>query len=251
MFVKIDDVKTSYQKIGKSKPLLYLLHGWGGDWQSWHPVIIELSKKYTLIIPDLPSFGQSNEPKKVWGIPKFAAWLQSFINKTSEGKKYFLMGHSFGGQIASNFAGEKQDKKLKKLILVDSAGLAKALSKSNQAQMSMLGLIPTAIKDLIPKNLKQKILEALGKSTDHLNSSNYQKRVLRKVVHYSVADSLLKITVPTILIWGEDDQDTPVHMAEQFAQLIANNELFIIENAGHFVFIDKTPEFLDILEKKL
>ena len=250
MQIDINGVRTNYQHIGKHGPILVLLHGWGGDWQTWHPVIVELSKDFQLIIPDLPGFGKTANPEQVWNIPQFNAWLSEFISQTVGTKKFILLGHSFGGQIAAAYAAAPQPINLKHLILVDAAGLPDELSAAKKTQQLIFGLIPQPLKYLISNKFKKKILELIGSSTDHLESNYYQRQVLRQVTRYHLQNELVKIKTPTTLIWGKNDDATPLPQGEKMANLIEQANLEIFENSGHFPFIDETIKFINIVHRQ-
>lgn len=247
MQIKINGVDTHYQKIGKHKDVLVLLHGWNCDWQIWHSIIFELSKKYTLIIPDLPAFGKSMPAKEVWDLYEYVTWLEEFINAVVKDQKFILLGHSFGGQIASVYAAKTNNERLKKLVLVDAAGLADPLSLQKKLQVTIFSIVPASLKQLLSNKLKKKLLELLNSSTDHLESNLYQRQVLKKVVHENIAKELVKIQTPTLIIWGKNDEATPLYMAEKFHNLIKDSKLEIFENSGHFPFIDEAIKFVNIL----
>jgi pimeloyl-ACP methyl ester carboxylesterase len=80
MQIECTGVQTHYQQIGTGTPLI-LLHGWGGSWESWHPIITQLSNDFQLIIPDLPAFGKSAEPLTVWDSADYANWLTNTLKK--------------------------------------------------------------------------------------------------------------------------------------------------------------------------
>ncbi|MEN8253061.1 MAG: alpha/beta hydrolase [Patescibacteria group bacterium] len=259
MKLNANKTNTHYQKIGKKGPYLILLHGWGCDWQIWHGVIVELSKKHRLIIPDLPTFGKSEEPKEVWSLKNYVDWLQEFIELVIKDNKFILAGHSFGGQIASVYAARKNNSasprlrrasnNLEKLILVDSAGLADSLTFAKKLQTTLFGAIPEPIKHLVSNKFRRKILKLINSPTDHLDSSFYQRKVLKKVVCENIANHLINIETSTQIIWGRNDDATPLHQGEKFHRLIKNSKLEIFENSGHFPFIDEPIKFINTISK--
>jgi pimeloyl-ACP methyl ester carboxylesterase len=238
-------VQTHYQQIGTGTPLI-LLHGWGGSWESWHPIITQLSNDFQLIIPDLPAFGKSAEPLTVWDSADYANWLANFIEKTVSEKKYYLAGHSYGGKVAAIFAATAKHLPTK-LIIIDASGLPDPLTTQQKLQQQVLSLVPSALKNAIPHTLKQKVLTGLHTSTDHLDSSFYQRQVLRQIVQENIQESLQKISTPTLIIWGEHDESTPLHQGQAFAKYVSKSCFEVIKNTGHFPFIDKTAEFIQIL----
>ncbi len=249
MKTTIHGVETHYQKIGKGKPVIFL-HGWGCDWQIWSSIIQPLSEHNELILVDLPTFGSSGEPREDWDLFDFVDWLGDFVNQIVGEKKFVLVGHSFGGQIASVYAS-KTPKNIEKLILIGSAGLADELSTSRKMQEKVLSFIPSFAKQIFSNNIRRKILTAIGSPTDHLNATFYQRKVLKKVTRTYIQDYLEKIKVPTILIWGKNDDATPLHHAEEFHRRITNSELIIFEHAGHYVFLDQRSKFIQIMKKEL
>ncbi len=246
MFVQAHDVKTHYQTLGQG-PIVVLLHGWGCDWQIWYPVIQELSQSFQLIIPDLPAFGQSAIPTQVWSSDEYGQWLQEFLQAVTHRQPFTLVGHSFGGKLAANYASQQLEPQPAHLILVDAAGLPDELSAQHQLQQRLLGLIPESFKKLIPHQLKTKALNQLQASTDHLNSTPAQRLILRQTIRENLLDELPHITVPTLIMWGEHDTDTPLAKGQQFAAQIPGANL-VVYPTGHFPFIDQPQPFMTDLK---
>lgn len=245
MLTTIDHLPTHYQRLGRGRPLI-LLHGWGGSWESWAPLIPSLSEHFELLIPDLPAFGQSAAPRSVgikeaWKTADYAQWLLAFTKTVIPDQTFCLAGHSFGGKIAALFAATKHPTTLKKLILIDSAGLPDPLPWPRALQNRVLKLVPTIVKERLGRRFKARLLSATGTATDHFYSSPEQRRVFQATIREHLAGVLPKIHVPTLILWGETDAETPVHQAQQFAELIPQSELMVISQAGHFPFIDN-PE---------
>lgn len=252
MILKTSKTTTFYQSISSGKPLV-LLHGWGCDWQIWSNQIRELSKKYKLIIPDLPGFGKSEIlDKKVWNSADYAEWLDEFLSllKILE-LPYALAGHSFGGKISALYESKHNNQNLKMLILIDSAGLPNELEYSHKFVSSLIEKTPKAFKKLVNTNLKKKILSNLNLSTDHLFSNDIQKKILEKVVNENISKVLQEISKPTLVIWGKNDLDTPLDQGRMFNKLIAESHLKIFDQSGHFPFIDESNEFNTLVTTEL
>jgi len=247
MKVKINGLVANYQQIGQAKQLLVMLHGWGCDWQIFAAVIPELSKKFTLIVPDLPCFGESSCPKKAWNSLEYAAWLEEFLDQVIGARKFSLLGHSFGAKIAAVWTAGGKHAGLEQLILVDAAGLPDPLTKTQLMTKLMAELVPFGLKSLVKSSFKRRFFTKLGVGVDHLSSTPEQQKVLRLVVRENIADRLVKIKVPTLLIWGRHDQATPIHQAEKFHQLIAQSKIKILENSDHFPFLCEPAQFAQLI----
>lgn len=243
-------VETHYEKIGNKGPVLLMLHGWANTWESWSSVIGPLSQKYQLVLPDLPSFGSSSEPKKVWSSQEFAQWLDRFVKEVLMGHSFILLGHSFGGKIACVYASKYAPLHLLHLVVVDASGLPDRLSPVLIFQKKMLSLIPHTLKTLIPIPVKRRLLGATNSSTDYMNATPYQKSVLKQVLSENIATELQKLSLPTTIIWGDHDTQTPIHQAHSFHNHIRNSTLHTLAT-GHFPFIEKPSEFIQILSDQL
>jgi pimeloyl-ACP methyl ester carboxylesterase len=246
MQIEINDTITHYQKIGTGTPLV-LLHGWGCDWQIWSPVITELSKKFQLIIPDLPVFGQSDIGTQIWNSPQYAQWLSNFIDQAVGKKKFILAGHSFGGKIAALYAAANSDsKKLKSLILIDAAGLPVQLTTREKTTQQLSGLLPKTLKKIISGSTKKRLLSKVGVASDYQEATAHQQAILRKIVREDISDQLVKIDHSTLIIWGVNDDATPIAKGRQFASLIDQAQLETF-NTGHYPFVEDPQKFIQTI----
>lgn len=243
MRVTINQVETHFQRIGHGAPVV-LLHGWGCDWQIWSPIISLLSDEYQLFIPDLPAFGSSAAPTEVWNSEAYVKWLSAFVEKTIGDRPFSLVGHSFGGKIAALWASQ-QPTNLLKLVLVDSSGLPDPLPPARRLQKNLLGLIPNPIKDLIPKSLRKKLLDATGSATDYFNANPQQRAIFQAIINEQIGANIARIQTPTLVIWGVNDLDTPLNQGKAFAALIPQSKLSVFTQSGHFPFIDESQHFIE------
>lgn len=242
MQVSVLGVDTHYEQLGKGQPLV-LLHGWGCSWEIWYPVIAQLSKNYCLILPDLPAFGQSTLHSDTWNTHHYAQWLDAFITKVIGNKKFALGGHSFGGKIAAVYAATFQPERLQKLFLIDISGLPVYLPFRKHLQENVLGLIPASLKSLIPQRVRSKIVSRVGAS-DYAAATEQQRAIFKKIIKENIEATVSQIMAPTLLIWGENDADTPLQHAKMYERLIPQARLVVFAGVGHFPFIERPQEFV-------
>lgn len=244
--IVIDGRPVNYLDRGSGKAIL-ILHGWGSSGQVFGEIIGELSKKYRVIAPDLPGFGGSLEPETVWGVEDYVKWVERFIKKVDFSPEV-LLGHSFGGRIILKGVGE-QVLTPPKIILVDSAGIRprKTAAKQTLAGISKVGKM--LLSGRVAEKIKTKVYAKIG-VTDFVNASPLMREVFKKTVAEDLRSYIPKIHVKTLVIWGENDLETPVADAHEFAK-IAGARLKIVKGAGHYVFVDRPPEVIKEIKEFL
>jgi len=251
--IQVNNVWVNYKITGLGKPLV-ILPGWLHNSDHWKFVQENLAQNFQVVAVDLPGFGKSQDPSQGWDIGQYANFIEQFLTDISI-EKCFMLGHSFGGRIVTKLAG-RQSKFVDKIILVDSAGInSKRSLKKNIVRF--LSSVISAIFSIWPlsiflpalRNQAYKIL----RSKDYLEVNERMREVFLKATKEDLKKESKKIKIPTLIIWGEVDQLTPLSDAYVLKNNIANSELKIIPQIGHSPHL-KAPEavikfVLDFLNK--
>lgn len=243
MFIDIDHLKINYIESGQGNPVV-LLHGWGGSIKSVELIHNYLKNHFKVYSIDLPGFGQSEEPPFPWNLSNYSELVEQFLNQLQITNP-ILIGHSFGGRIIIKLAGEKQFP-IKKIILVDSAGVKPKRTLKYYYKVYTYKLIKKTLQLPFIKPLTGDILTKVkGRfgSSDYQNASDRMRQVMVKVVNEDLRHLLPRISPPTLLIWGENDQATPVSDGKIMEQSIPDAGLVVFKNAGHFSYLDQFNEF--------
>ena len=95
---------------GGQCPLLLLWHGFLGSWFSWRKVMPKLAKNYTVIVPDMRGFGDSDKPETGFDTATLAEDFRALIKEDFGGQKVILMAHDMGAPPALIYAGSYPDK---------------------------------------------------------------------------------------------------------------------------------------------
>lgn len=243
----IDAIETSYIDVGQGKTLL-LLHGWGASKEAFSPVIEELKARYRIIAPDWPGCGQTPEPTVPWTVDDYRLFLEKFIS-VLDLRDITALGHSHGGRVLIRWASTRPPV-LKKLILVDSAGIRPKRGigwyfrvYTYKAGKSLLK-IPFLGEKLGPAIKKR---QAKAGSEDYRNASPRMKQTMSKVLGEDMRPSMPQIAVPTLLIWGDRDTATPLEDGRMMEKLIPGAGLAVLKPAGHYSYLDQLPQFLRIV----
>ncbi len=248
MQVVVKNIITHYSlfETPNSKWYLVILPGWKNGANSWEEVAKALSQKYKVLTLDFPGFGFTSKPGAAWDIYAYAEFTKKFLEKL-EVKECILLGHSFGGRVALILTGDEkysENIEIKKLILVDSAGL-----NSRSAVVKLKISLALLAKKILPARISKKLGSVVG-SKDYKEAGEMQG-ILNKVVNQNLLHLLPKIKVPTLIVWGDKDRELSVKETKIFKEKIADSLVKIVWGAGHHPHLDKPETFLDILKEWL
>lgn len=242
----INKLLINYYRFKKEgdKTVIFL-HGWRSEGAIWKATA-ELMKydNLALYALDLPGFGASAVPKKALSIDDYADIVLEFIKKFKL-EKVILVGHSFGGRISIKIATTHPEL-IDKVILVDSAGLNLSSGKTTTRKV-FARLFGPFFKPKFMQGLRRRIYRKMG-AEDYI-STPYLKETYLKTIKEDLRDCLPKIILPTLIIWGAKDTETPLKFADIMNKEIKNSEKVIFPGAGHFSFLDCPQEFANQLIK--
>jgi len=240
--VTIKGIHLSYYESGVGYSLLFL-HGGRLRAQTFGKTLHEISKNYHVIAPDIPGYGNSSTPKELWSFKEYAEFFIVFIEYLKI-KEIIIVGYSLGGGIAYTIAS--MSKKVKKLILIDSAGIEKASDNELKRDInrcmfylmhpSYFPTFFTLIKEWTLFHLKHlwrrdnidDIRMYLGNSHQYLEN----------------------IHAFTIIIWAKNDSIFPLKIAERLKRLINNSTLLVVDGDHDWVLYDQN-KFVGYLHKAM
>lgn len=230
----VNELKINYKIVGEGKPLL-ILHGWIGSSNSWVEVQEILAKAdFKVICPDLPGFGKSQTPPIPWGNKDYCDFVLNFIGKLGF-QEINLMGHSFGGGLAIEFATSHPEK-LKKLILCATARIRYELNFYQKIIFNLARLGNYLFSKKPFKRFKdsaQNIFYYLIRQKDYTRVKGVMRETFKKVVAEDLTQKLSQIKTPTLILWGQKDKTVPLENAYLLREKIPQSILETIPNASH------------------
>jgi len=233
----VNDFNIYYEKYGSGKDNIIILPGWGDTRNTFYQIIEVLKCFYTIYIIDYPGFGNSSFPNRDLDIYDYANLIRDFI-KIKGIDNPIIIGHSFGGRLGIILTGLYK-LNIDKMILIDAAGI----KRKKKIKLRIKQLIYKCLKrmsKLLPKKIRQtylnKLINIFG-STDFKNLDQNIRKTFIKVINEDLTKYLYEISASTLLIWGEEDVDTPVEDGKVMNVKIKDSGLIIIPNAGHFPYL--------------
>ncbi|MDP2931474.1 MAG: alpha/beta fold hydrolase [Chloroflexota bacterium] len=248
--MKVGGLDVHYVQAGHGDPLI-VIHGGANGAGAWKKNVAELAKKYTVYLPDLPGFGQSQEMDGDYYIPELVEFVEGFSNELGL-KKFYLMGHSMGGAVAVSYALKFPGKVLK-LVLVSSMCIGKEIALwvrlfSSPVLSYSIGRIIIHLFRAV-KWVSDRIISGIEIALPFSRTS-IRIGTAATTFHQQtmvLAPRLCEITAPTLVVWGARDPIVPAMHAWMAGALIPECEVKVFEDCGHSVYRQKVDEFSDLV----
>ena len=254
-----------YRSNPQGRQAVVLLPGLNGEAdRDWRGQFDVLARKFHVISFDLPGFGASASQGKIYSPEKYAQFLD-FVAQRYTTRPFHLVGHSLGGAVALLYAGTRS-RNVDRLVLVDSAGVLHALAYAKFLSSSTLRSSGTASPGAVRylEDLTGKLLEELERVQPTLNdlilghvygtaaqAETAEPTAIAALTQTDFSTVLPAVTAPTLVIWGEQDQITPLRTAHVLARRIPQAELQIFSGAGHMPMVEDTERFNTLLIRHL
>ena len=224
-------------------PPLVFLHGAGGH-TGWMGFLDALAEDFAVYAPEHPGFGRSDDPPWLDEVGDLAFFYLDFL-ETLRLDRVHLMGTSLGGWIAAELAVRNQNR-LASLTLVGAVGiLADGHPIDDIFRMSVEENLRRFYAD--PERAARR-LQDMAKIDMTLATKNRLTvgRLAYRPRFYNpgLAKWLHRITVPTLLIYGDKDGLVPPRFGEAYRAAIPGSRLVVLEDAGHAPFDEQRDAFL-------
>jgi len=217
---------------------LVFIHGWVNKYiinknenieEFYSELIKRLKNFFNVYFIVLPGFSSTPEPEKVYLLEDYVNYVKKYLEEKNI-DKFYLMGHSFGGQIACKFA-HLYPEKIEKLILYNAA----CIRKKSLKQRVLDKINNKLCKYIFQKfpTLRRLFYKIITGSTYYLELPNIMQKIYQNVIKEDLTNILDQINVETIIIWGKKDKLTPLWQGKLIHSLIKNSKFYIDENGGH------------------
>jgi len=237
----VNDIDVRMRRVGEGKPLL-ILHGWGSSINSWkHVQDIIAAVGYDVVCPDLPGFGESESPEKPWHVNDYVQTVLQLADRVGF-KKFTVLSHSFGGQIAVKLAADNPEC-VEKLILCAPSAIRTGPSRGAQ-RAAMLSRMSKRAAGKGLTSFTRKIFYAFLPQKDYARANEVMKLTMQNVLKENMQPYLKKIHQPTLLVWGTADKLVSVEHARLFKQAIPHAEVELFEKVGHSPHLEVPDQFL-------
>ena len=249
--------RTRYLESGAGPHAVVFLHGVGTDAASWTPQLEHFAARTRAVAWNMPGYGGT----KALPQPSFAALAAGLAELLDELEieQADLVGHSFGGMVAQEFAAAHAAR-LRSLVL---SATSPAFGRPDgewqrefvrqrlapiEAGRTMADLAPEMIKSLCGPRGDARGLEIARRSIAQVPTSAFAAGV-RLIVSFDRRDALPRIAVPTLVLAGALDSNAPPAMMEKMAAKIPGAEYVCLDGVGHLANLEDPPAFNAALDR--
>lgn len=249
-----DDFTMSYMDSCDKIPVL-LIHGFPLDSSMWELQFQDIGDMARLIAPDLRGHGMS-ETTAQYDMSQLAADCAGLIDSMGIQRPIVVCGLSMGGYVALEFYRRYPERVAGLILAATRAGADSEEGKKGRDEMiTAVSNNPQAIANaMLPKFFTPQTLaedeELVGYVNDIMLNNPVEGMIGALTAMKERADStdlLAEITVPTLIIHGEDDNLIPLSEAEAMLNAIPDAELAIISDAGHLPNLEQPEPFNDAI----
>jgi len=257
-FVEVNGVTVHYKEMGQGEPVFILLHGFGASEFSWREVMEPLSTSGRVIAYDRPAFGLTERPMEgnwtgtnPYSVQGNVELLDGLMDELGVDKA-ILVGNSAGGVIAAAYAIEHPER-VQGLVLVDPAvgngsrGPIPQWAVSLMASPQIRHIAPLLVRTIAgdmgndtirmawhdPSRIDPEVYEGYRKPlrANNWDTALYEFTLAGNPANYS--GSLANLTMPVLVVTGDDDRIVPTKQSIQVSREIPGAELVVLKDCGH------------------
>lgn len=231
-FFNFGDARIHYVETGRQDgPVFVWAHGWGQSHAVFLPMVQSVEHMGRHILLDLPGFGASPPPGDIWGTADYADAMAALLQSLGHAKVTWI-GHSFGCRVGLQLAA-RHPNMATRLFLIAAAGLKRKRSLLKRSYMKCRIYLFKTLKYAVPDGaFKQKLYGMFG-SADY-KSAGPMRGIFVKTVNEDLTCILKSISCPAMLIYGENDTETPPEIGQRLKDGIDNAQLILMPDHDHY-----------------
>ncbi len=239
----VNGLRIRYLRRGEGAEAAILIHGFGGDLNTWMFNHQDLATNHSVYALDLPGHGSSSKQVGEGTLAGLAEVLRGFLDSIGVSKAH-LVGHSMGGAIAAIFALKYPERCLS-LTLIASAGLGPEIdgdyirgfvsaTRRNDLKPHLEKLFADSkliTRQLVDDTLKYKRLDGVEPALRTI-ASQFCPSGRQAVI---VREQIGQLSIPVLVVWGSDDRILPGSHAANLPQHVRTE---IVPGQGHMVHME-------------
>lgn len=255
MRARINGVELHYEVLGNGHTTIALTHGIGGSGADWTPIVPRLAERYRVLTWDVRGFGESEKnPTAEHSIAQFARDLAALLDHIGADKAV-IMGTSMGGTITQRFILDFPEKTLAAVIMSTSSQVNERAREAwyRQAEFIEREGMAAWVRQSRPPHVTEEYLRAHPEVLEaeerriRMNDPRIYAQVARAVADYNYTEELKRVRVPTLVLVGSEDKQTPPGGSVIISRAIPGARLHILEGLGHTLVREAPDRVLELV----
>ena len=227
-------IEYEYLNTGNS-PTLLLLHGWGGNKNSFAKIKQILQSSFNILSISMPPYNETTIPLTMYDYRNLILNLLRSLNIS----KVAIICHSFGLRVSLLLA--TSNIVIEKIIVTGGAGIKLKSGFFKKLTLNFHSILLNNHPEFFTKFA----------SSDYINLSSIDKITFKNIVNLDLTKHIKLLNCPALLFWGTKDNATPIKMLKIFTKLHPNSMCKIIKNGTHFCYLTHSDLFVDCCQKFL
>lgn len=251
--VDCDSRPIAWREAGTGMPVVFL-HGMPGSRTSWDEQLAALKHRFRCIAWDMPGYGGSDPLPVHSDFPELIARLRHFVTGVLGVSKAHLVGLSLGGMIALHAAARREDFVASLCILdcspcfgfdgnSDPEAFVRSVLTGIRESVSVEAFAAGIVSGIVGPHCARNRLDAAVRSMSRASESGLEMAA-RLIACHDVRDGLGVISVPSLIMTGEQDVDTPPAYGRHIANSISGGRFVPVPSAGHLANVEN-PDFVN------
>lgn len=269
-YVQVNGIRMHYVRAGHGPKLVVLLHGFPECWYSWRHQIPALAEQYTVVAPDMRGYNETEKPRGGYDIRSLVQDIVELIGVLGF-EKVLLVGHDWGGMVAWSLAIVRPDL-LECLVVLNLPhptlfvqafwGNWQQMKRSWYMAFFQLPWLPEAAIRSNNYAMLEQVMRGTASEKSHFSDEDmhfFQQALARPgaltaALNYYRALSRgsggfykgtgMRVLVPTVLIWGENDTALGKELTYGTERFVPDLRIQYVPNCGHFVH-EEQPELVN------
>jgi pimeloyl-ACP methyl ester carboxylesterase len=256
MLREVNGVRINVLDEGKGHPVLFL-HGLGGCWRDWEPQLDLLSDRYRCVVVEHRGHGRSERTSGAYSTDLFAGDVAAVCRALGIGHAW-VVGLSMGGMVAQKLALAEPDL-VEALVLCDTgthmgerAGewlRREADRVRTHGFVDSRGVVagPGAVSAWTVEH--QPHVARTNQREAEATDPDCWARAALAVVEHDTRDVVGRISQPTLVVWGEEDEPIPLKLAQPLVDRLGGAPLVVLPDAGHVCNLEQPEAFNRAIEE--
>jgi 3-oxoadipate enol-lactonase len=253
-------VSTANVGLSPREATILFIHGHPFDRSMWRPQIDAFAERHRVVVADLRGYGESTVVPQTPPFSAFAYDIAALLDHLAIDRAV-LCGLSMGGQIVMEFH-RVLPHRVRGLVLADTFAEAetdqgKAIRHAQADRVLSEGMGGYA-EEVLPQMVTPANIDAMPAVAKHVSGMMHETSpagaaaALRsRAERPDYVDMLSSLTVPVLVVVGDEDEFTPVEVAHAMHDRITGSTLAVISGAGHMPNLERSDEFNAVLRRFL